>query len=72
MLIFSATFGMPNRDIKLLKLPYEYSYVLKNLHLSEEISKSSIRLCFSKYNTIEEINQAVDLIYQNYINISNT
>lgn len=51
---------------------FEYSYVLKNLHLSEEISKSSIRLCFSKYNTIEEINRAVDLIYQNYINISNT
>jgi cysteine desulfurase len=45
---------------------FEYSYVLKNMHLDDEISKSSIRLCFSKYNTFGEANKAANLMYEKY------
>ena len=45
---------------------FEYSYVLKNMHLSDKISKSSIRLCFSKFNTLEDPIKAAELIYTKY------
>ena len=45
---------------------FEYSYVLKNMHLDDEISKSSIRLCFSKYNTFDEAKKAANLMYEKY------
>lgn len=45
---------------------FEYSYVLKNMHLDDEISKSSIRLCFSKYNTFGEAKKAANLMYEKY------
>ena len=45
---------------------FEYSYVLKNMHLDDDISKSSIRLCFSKYNTFGEAKKAANLMYEKY------
>ena len=45
---------------------FEYSYVLKNMNLDDEISKSSIRLCFSKYNTFGEAKKAANLMYEKY------
>lgn len=45
---------------------FEYSYVLKNMHLSDEISKSSIRLCFSKYNTTNEAIKAAEIMHSHY------
>lgn len=45
---------------------FEYSYVLKNMQLEEEISKSSIRLCFSKYNTLADSEKAAKLMYEKY------
>jgi len=45
---------------------FEYSYVLKNMHLSDEISKSSIRLCFSKYNTSDEAIKAAEIMHSHY------
>ena len=47
-------------------LGFEYSYVLKNMHLSNEVSKSSIRLCFSKYNTFQDTEDAADLLFNVY------
>ena len=47
-------------------LGFEYSYVLKNMHLSDKISKSSIRLCFGKFNTLEDPIKAAELIYTKY------
>ena len=51
---------------------FEYSYVLKNMHLDDDISKSSIRLCFSKYNTFDEAKQAADLMCEKYNLIKST
>lgn len=48
---------------------FEYSYVLKNMQMSDEISKSSIRLCLSRYNTKEEIERASKIISNTYKNI---
>ena len=48
---------------------FEYSYVLKNMHLDDDISKSSIRLCFSKYNTIDEVDRASKILTDIYSNI---
>ena len=48
---------------------FEYSYVLKNMHLSEEISKSSIRLCFSKYNTPNEAVNAAEIMHNQYTQV---
>ena len=48
---------------------FEYSYVLKNMHLSEEISKSSIRLCFSKYNTPDEALNAAEKMHNEYTQV---
>ena len=45
-------------------LGFEYSYVLKNMHLSDEVSKSSLRLCFSKYNTMPEAEKSANLMYE--------
>ena len=45
---------------------FEYSYVLKNMNLSEEVSKSSIRLCFCRYNTINEAINAAEIMYNHY------
>ena len=45
-------------------LGFEYSYVLKNMHLSDEVSKSSLRLCFSKYNTTLEAEKSANLMYE--------
>ena len=45
-------------------LGFEYSYVLKNMHLSDEVSKSSLRLCFSKYNTMLEAEKSANLMYE--------
>ena len=45
---------------------FEYSYVLKNMHLPDKISKSSVRICFSKYNTYEDAEMAAELLYQKY------
>ena len=50
---------------------FEYSYVLKNMHIDDKISSSSIRLCFSKYNTIDEVNIASKIIAEVYQNIIN-
>ena len=36
------------------------------MHLDDEISKSSIRLCFSKYNTFDEAKKAANLMYEKY------
>ena len=36
------------------------------MHLSDKISKSSIRLCFSKFNTLEDPIKAAELIYTKY------
>ena len=47
-------------------LGFEYSYVLKNKHLSNEVSKSSIRLCFSKDNTFQDTEDAADLLFNVY------
>ena len=47
-------------------LGFEYSYVLKNMHLSNEVSKSSIRLCFSKDNTFQDTEDAADLLFNVY------
>ena len=36
------------------------------MHLDDEISKSSIRLCFSKFNTMDEAKIAANIISENY------
>ena len=51
---------------------FDYSYVLKNMHLSEEISKSSIRLCFSKYNTSDEVIEAAKIMHSHYYEVTDT
>ena len=41
------------------------------MHLSEEISKSSIRLCFSKYNTPNEAVNAAEIMHNQYKQVIN-
>ena len=41
------------------------------MHIDDKISSSSIRLCFSKYNTIDEVNIASKIIAEVYQNIIN-
>ena len=45
---------------------FEYSYVLKNMGLTKDIAKSSIRLCFSRQNKENEALEAANLIIQEY------
>ena len=45
---------------------FEYSYVLKNMGLSDEIAKSSIRLCFGRHNTKTEAIEAAHHIVNEY------
>ena len=42
------------------------------MHLSEEISKSSIRLCFSKYNTSDEVIEATKIMHSHYYEVTDT
>ncbi len=44
---------------------FEYSYVLKNMGFSEDIIKSSVRLCFGRNNTKAEALKASKLIVDN-------
>ena len=50
-------------------IDFQYSYVLRNMNFSDEISKSSIRLCFSKYNSFDDAEMAANLLYQTYSSI---
>lgn len=48
---------------------YEYSYVLREMSLSEERSRSSVRLCIGRQNTEEEILLSADFIINAYRSI---
>ena len=45
---------------------FEYSHVLQNMGISTKVAKSSIRLCFSKYNDLSEVETALDIIVSEY------
>lgn len=48
------------------------SHVLIALGLSEEQAKSSIRISYGRYNTLEEVETVVEIIHKAYIKIRNT
>ena len=47
-------------------MDFEYSYVLKNMGLSKDIAKSSVRLCFGRQNSNDEAIEAANIIVEEY------
>ena len=48
---------------------YEYSYVLEKMGLEEKKFKNSIRLCIGRQNTLEEIENVMNILREKINNI---